>query len=371
VKKKTAAAAATAVAALAFAGSAYASFAPKLVVGGTPGGAARIGVVVGNGDAPTARTTIYVPSAFTVAAPAPGTALGAVTATAAAGDLAGVVLPLTGELEAVAPTSTTAAIAQTCGVAPAQTWSLHVSVSGQTLDIPLFVEATTAAEQAAGFGAKLVVCLPPPDVPAGTPGRAVLGAKLLSATFTSSAVALPAAPGDYRWTSLWTPYVPGTGQPDAAVTVEAQALQRLPVKLTTVTARKRVVASRTVRSAGKKRKVKVVVTAVGFASAVTENATHAATATITTRAGKKRVGAAKGSFLMVGLKSTRLTVTAVYDSDSFVPAGAVRTPADLAFHDLGAPACRATALFQGVPCLDATTAGGRLADTLVVKAYAR
>ena len=120
-------------------------------------------------------------------------------------------LPLTGEHDAIAPTAATNAAAAQCGVSPSQTWDLHLTAAGQTLDIPMFVVAGSAAEVAAGYQTKLVVCLPPPDVPPGTPGRATFGAKLLSATFTSSAISAPAAPGDYRWTSVWTPYVPGQG----------------------------------------------------------------------------------------------------------------------------------------------------------------
>src|SRR4051794_19638437 len=199
-------------ASLAFAGSALASFSPKLVVSSatpqaTGSGPTRIGVVVSNADDPTAKVSIYVPAGYQLGTPAPGTKLGDVTATAAAADLGGAVLPLTGELDAIAPTAATTAAAQQCGVAPAQTWNLHLTAAGQALDIPLFVAATAGPEASVGT-AKLVVCLPPPDVPAGTPGRATFGAKLLSATFTSSAITEATTAGDYRWTSLWTPYNP-------------------------------------------------------------------------------------------------------------------------------------------------------------------
>ena len=358
------------VASLAFAGSALASFGPKLVVSGGANGTTRLGVVVGAADDATARATIYVPAAYAVKTVSPGTKLGSVTATASALDLSGVVLPLTGELDAIAPTPTTDATAQVCGVTPSQTWDLHVSAASQTLDIPMFVAAVTAPEQAAGFGAKIVVCLPPPDVPIGTPGRAVFGAKLLSATFSSSAITLPAGAGDYRWTSLWTPYTPGTGQPNAAGTVETQSLQRLPVKLTTAVARKRLVTTKTIKVKGKKQKVKIVGTAVGFASGVSENGAAAWSAKITTTAPGKKLGGAKGTFLMVGLKSVRLTVTAVFDSDSgSVPTGTPTAATDLFFHDLGAAGCTATPIFGGVPCIDATAGGGRVTNSVVVTAY--
>ena len=91
-----------AFAALAFAGSALASFAPKLVVSSAApqaaggGGATRIGVVAANVDDPTAAVNIFLPAGYQLGSPAAGTKLGDVTATAAASDLGGATLPLTG-----------------------------------------------------------------------------------------------------------------------------------------------------------------------------------------------------------------------------------------------------------------------------------
>ncbi|MBW8742605.1 MAG: hypothetical protein JF623_08255, partial [Acidobacteria bacterium] len=75
----------------------------------------------------------------------------------------------------------------------------------------------------AGLGAsKLTVCLAPSDTPQGSPGRSPFGAQLLSATFTVNGI-FTAPTGAARWTSLWTPYAAGNGQPNAAGTVEARA----------------------------------------------------------------------------------------------------------------------------------------------------
>ena len=131
----------------------------------------RVGVTVANTDDPTASVQIYIPAGYQIGTPAAGTKLGDVTATAAAADLGGAILPLTGELQAVAANPTGAA---QCQVAASQYWNLHLTAAGQTLDIPIYVVAANATETASGYQAKLVVCLPPPDVPAGTPGpRAV------------------------------------------------------------------------------------------------------------------------------------------------------------------------------------------------------
>ena len=135
------------------------------------------------------------------------------TATAAAADLGGAVLPLTGELEAIAAERRPAA-AQ-CGVTASQTWDLHLTAAGQTLDIPLYVVAATAAEAArrATRRSSSSACRRRTCPPAPRAAR-TFGAKLLSASFDVSAITQPVATGDYRWTSLFTPYNPGKGTPN-------------------------------------------------------------------------------------------------------------------------------------------------------------
>lgn len=364
------------LASLAFASSALASFSPKLVVSSltpqaTGSGPTRLGVVVSNSDDPTAKVSIYVPTGYQVGAPAPGTKLGDVTATASAADLGGAVLPLTGELDAIAPTAATNAAAAQCGISPSQTWDLHLTAAGQTLDIPLFVVAGAAPEAAVGYQTKLVVCLPPPDVPVGTPGRATFGAKLLSASFSSSAITQPVASGDYRWTSLWTPYNPGKGTPNAAGSVEVQSIRHIPTQIKLTVTKKKVTKIVTRKLHGKSRKVKVVSTTVRFSSTVTENGAAPASAVITTTAGGKQVGGASGSFTLASGKSATVKATAVVDSDSgSVPTGqAANAAADLFFHDLGAAGCVKTAIFGGLPCLDATVGGETISATSTVKGY--
>jgi hypothetical protein len=357
--------ASAAFASLAFAGSALASFAPKIVVSatGSSGGATRFGVLVGSADAPTARAAFYVPSTYQVGVPAAGTKLGDVTATASAVDLGGAILPLTGELDAIAPTATTSAAASQCGVSPSQTWDLHLTAAGQVLDIPMFV----AASAVPGYPTELVVCLPPPDVPVGTPGRAVFGAKLLSAVFTSSAITQPSTAGDYRWTSLWTPYNPGVGTVNQAGSVEVQGIRHIPTTVKLTVTKKKVTVTKTIK--GKKHKI--VHTLVKFSSTVTDGSGAASSAVITTTAGGKKVGGASGSFSLASGKSAAVKTTAVVDSDTgSVPTGQTANPlADLYYHDLGASACTPSAAFGGLPCSDATVGGERLSATATVKGF--
>jgi len=364
----------TAIAALAFTGSAFASYAPKLVVstasGGSGGGPTRIGVVAGASDDPTAEAQFFVPSAYTVDTPAAGTKLGDVTATAAAADLNGTVLPLTGELDAIAPTATTTAEAQACAVTPTQTWDLHLTTNGQTLDIPMFVVTSAAPIAALGYPTTLVVCLPPPDVPVGTPGRAVFGAKLLSATFTVSAITEPTTAGDYRWTSLWTPYTPTTGQPNAAGTVETQSLRHHPAAMELDYARRKVTTTKFKLVHGKRKKFAVVTTKVLYSTKATENGKAPVRVTVVTEVNGKKAKSPSGSFTLTHGKSATIAAVAVIDSDTgSVPTGVPVALSDLFYHDLGTGGCVATPAFGGVPCIDATLGGSIFVARVKVKAF--
>jgi hypothetical protein len=355
--------------ALAFANGALASYTPRLVVtsltpqGAAGGAAVRIGAVVANADDPTARVQIYIPNGYQLAAPAAGTKLGDVTATAAAADLGGAILPLTGELQSVAPNPAGAAV---CGVAASQYWNLHLTAAGQVLDIPMYVVTGSAAEQAIGYQAKLVVCLPPPDLPPGTPGRAQFGAKLLTASFGSSAITEPTASDDYRWTSLFTPYTPTKGTANAAGTVETQSIQHIPTAIKLTVTKKKLTTTKIVRRKGKRVRVKTVRTRVTFSSTVTENGVATTSATITTTAGGKRVGGTAGSFLLTA-KSTTLTATALVNHQSAVPSSGTVAPTDLFYRDLGASACTPTAAFAGLPCAAATLGSTTVKATVTVR----
>ncbi len=349
------------LATLAFASTAFAAYtSPKLVVGSlTPqaagsGGPVRIGAVVTNADDPTARVAIYVPTGYTITTAAPGTKLGDVTATAAAADLGGAILPLTGELDAVDPNALTAAQKAgislcLAGAAASQTWVLHLTAAGQTLDVPLMVVPTAGPEASAGQ-AKLLVCLPPPDVPVGTPGRAQFGAKLLTATFGVSAITQPAAAGDFTWTSLFTPYNPGKGTVNAAGSVETQAIRHIPTQIKLTYTKKKVTTFKKVKG----KRVKSVSTRVSFSSTATESG-KPATGAIVTTAGGKKVGGAKGAFTFKG-KSVTLAATADLHKGSAVPTGAAAADTDLFYDDLGAAACTKSVIFGGLPCVAATVA---------------
>jgi hypothetical protein len=329
--------------ALATAGPALASYAPSLTVrNALTGGGVSIVARVGQNDAPTARTKIFVPAGYRVTTSAPaGTVLGPVTGTASAADLSGAVLRLQGQLRVAA--ADPAAQAQ-CGVTAVATWDLHLTAVTQTLDIPMYVVATAGPETALGQYA-LVTCLPPPDVPVGTPGRAVFGAKLLSASFSTSAIAPPDGAGDHRWTSLWTPYNAGVGTPNAAGSVEAQALDGAPatVKLTV---------HRTRAHRGKN-----VETRVSYRATVTRAGKPAAGARVTARAGGRGRGTSK----------TNASGVATGSFSFAAGAPTLAVTATVPDRDLGAAGCVASAAFGGAPCVDATAGGvsGKAAARIV------
>ena len=169
-------------------------------------------------DQQPAKITIYVPSGYSISASAtPGTKIGTTTGTIFSRD-ANIPLPLTGDV-IVAPPSTNA---PGCAVGThLAVWNLALSVAGQTINLPVHVDATAGPEAALG-AFKLVVCLAPDDVPVGTPGRSPNGARLLDATFTVDNIfTVPA--GQSIWKAITTPYAPGTGAPNVAGTVETRA----------------------------------------------------------------------------------------------------------------------------------------------------
>jgi hypothetical protein len=200
--------------------AAYSS--PKLEVTQTATGVVVKASLDPNDD-PTARVGIIAPSGTQLTTnQAPGTVLGPVKAIVKALDLAGADLPLEGQLVVAAPGQIPAATVAQCtqGVTPIATWVMVLTAAGQTLQVPTYLVPTSGAQAAAG-PAYIAICLPPPDVPAGTPGRATFGAKVYSAELAVNGVFSKVAVG--AWISSWVPYTPGAGTPNPAGAVVAPA----------------------------------------------------------------------------------------------------------------------------------------------------
>jgi hypothetical protein len=211
-----------AIAALVVIPSALAAYTSAKLEVRTAAGGATIKATLSPDDDPTASVRIFVPAGTTLTTTqAPGAVLGPVRAVVKALDLAGADLPLEGQLIVAAPGQITPAAQAAClgATAPLASWIMILSAAGQTLPVPTYLVATAGAQAALG-PAYIQVCLPPPDVPVGTPGRATFGAKLYSAELTINGV-FSATPG--AWIAFWTPYTPNVGAVNVAGTVASPA----------------------------------------------------------------------------------------------------------------------------------------------------
>ena len=203
---------------LAIAGLAYAAYTTPTLRVAQVGEKTVISVTQSQDDDATAAASIYAPAGtVSTLTQAPGTVLGTVAAKVVALALGGALLDLKGQIMVAPPGAVPAASQTAClkTATPAATWLMVLQAAGQTLNVPMYVLTTAGAETGLG-PAKIVVCLPPPDVPVAM-GGATFGAKLFQATFSVDGVFGPVASG--AWISIWTPYTPLVGKPNAAGSV--------------------------------------------------------------------------------------------------------------------------------------------------------
>jgi hypothetical protein len=217
-------------------GPALAALAPTFAVTGPRLGAdsafgPTFALATPAGDDALAKLTIYVPTGWTLASPAsPTSMIGHVTATFRLGDRSNAVQSAQGTI--VGASTTLGTTVSSCdGSAHLATWLMNLNLAGQQLAIPMFVAQATGTD--APFAAyRVVACLPPPDLPAGTAGRSPLGAKLLTARFNIDNFTGGGGNGEQVWRALWTPYRAGSGQPNADGAVETQSIVRVPTIVT-------------------------------------------------------------------------------------------------------------------------------------------
>jgi hypothetical protein len=219
----TVAAGLASVAALIAVPSALAAYtSPKLQVT-QAAGAVTLKASLSPDDDPTASVRIFAPTGTQLTtSQAPGTVLGPVRALVKALDLGGADLEFTGQLVVAAPGQVSPAIQAAClqGTTPLATWVLALTAAGQSVPVPAFLVATSGPLTALG-PAYIQICLGPPDVPPGTPGRGDFGAKLYSAQLTIGGVFSAVPVG--AWIAFWTPFKPGAGTVNAAGTVASPA----------------------------------------------------------------------------------------------------------------------------------------------------
>ena len=333
------------LAALVGAGEALAEFKPQIFVTSTKPvvGAAGIKIryVSARLQEPTANVKIAVPKGYvTATAGSAGARIGSATASVLLTDPNRIVTAK-GSLQ-IASASEFAPQATGCtGTAShSATWVLSLNAAGTVLRVPIFVDAISTGPSAAFASSTLELCLAAPDTPRGSPGRAPLGAKLLTLTLTAGSIKNPAAGGIYRWRATATPYNVGVGTANASGTVEVQSLSVVPLKLTL---------EGTVGASRKQGFRRVSLSGLLSANAVGINGIFVDLlrggkkfATLTTKKGG--VFAATGDIKRGG-------------GSTFV---ARATTPD---KDLGGGSCVAT--FTPIPCQDATLPGFTLASNVV------
>jgi hypothetical protein len=227
-------------ASLALAGDALAKT-PQLIVRGaqTTGASASTTVQLKEAktDAAPLKISIYMPTGYTAnLIHAVGTQIGTVKNRAqllgfsadAVADFDGTVLVADKSSSAVQTSATE------CTGTPTHVaiWLLHTVASGQTFDVPVYVDPTSGTE-AAFSSAKLVLCLPNPYEQALPGTRAPGGAKIVDAKMTLSAgvITNPPAAGTYLWRAVTTPWTANGPAPSAAGTTEAQGIVTIPASL--------------------------------------------------------------------------------------------------------------------------------------------
>ena len=267
----------TAVALLGLASSALAV--PRLIVDGS-----TIQVTEEKSDAAPLKITIYIATGYSATlGQAVNTQIGTVHADLQALAISpDAIIPADGTVLTADATKFTA---NTCAPGNhAAVWLLHVTVSGQTIDVPVYVDPTSGTETALG-AAKLQLCLADPYENAGA-ARAPFGVKIINAKLTLTNIVAPTAAGTYVFRSIITPWNTAAPAPDAAHTVEVQSIVSLPHSLSL---------KATVKTIRHKKKVhgktKITVTnSVRLTGALTENGQGVAGAKIDIFSGGKSRG---------------------------------------------------------------------------------
>lgn len=280
---------------LVLAGNALAT--PRLIISGgpTPGTAAATTVQIteDKSDAAPLKVTIYQAAGYTATLnQVAGTQIGTVHADLQALAISpDAIIQADGTVLVDDPAKNTS---NSCAPgAHAAVWLLHVTVSGQTIDVPVYVDPTTGPEQAFG-AAKLVFCLSDPYDTAPPAIRAPFGVKIINAkmTLNSGVITNPSTAGAFLWRSTITPWNPASPAPDAAKTVEVQSIVTIPQTLSL---------KATVKTVRHKRAGKTTVTnSVLLSGTLLENLQGIQGATVAILAGGKKIGStttnASGAF---------------------------------------------------------------------------
>jgi len=339
----TAAAGATA---LAFSSSAFATAVSptlRVSVGGPTLTINALDQATLSGD-PLAKLQIYIPAGFGLKMPAGGAVVGTATSRALVKDIdPGLEQSLSGDVTSISPTDPSIAYENANCDTSTHMGALLVRFTGQqpqisqTINVPIFIDATSGTETQ--FGAmKLVVCTRTPDLTVGIPNRAAFGTKFDTFRVQLKGFKLPTKAGDYRWRSLWTPFATNSTTINTAGSAEAQSVVHAPVGVLTLIANS---------SHGRLGLSGTLVVGTEPANAVRVAIKHGTSKTHLVAMGSVKTNGA-GKYLKL----------ATIKTSQWFQAGAT-----VAGKDLGAGNCQPS-FGTGVACTDATTG-----DLHIVSAY--
>ena len=199
-------------------------------------GGNTIAIEQSDSDAPLAKVTLYAPVGYaSLLNEQPGANIGSVSAVVMIKALAGAKVPVQGAILVDDPakyTSQQAAVACAGAVRHDAVWLLKLSLQGQALDVPMFVDRVTQGTET-GFAAfKMQVCFRSPDIPVEQGGQPNGVTPLSARIFLERTFANPGTNGTYTWRAVFIPFRAGTGTIDVAGAVEARSLVQLPTQLT-------------------------------------------------------------------------------------------------------------------------------------------
>ena len=212
------------MATLAFTGSAWSAYQPRLIVTSLTNGPNKPTTMLLEhlqtaADDATAKDTIYAPLGYQAnLTQAPGTNLGNVDATLILRNGGNATADASGPVVVDSPANWGPTAARCTGTPTHEAvWRLDITVAGSPLQVPIFVDHSAGAD-ATFSSVKIQFCL---AGPIGTPA----GAQLLDAFFDIQGVfTSPANTQPRVWRALMTPYVAGSPNPNPAGTIESQAV---------------------------------------------------------------------------------------------------------------------------------------------------
>lgn len=338
-----------AIAALALAGPSFGAVTPRLVVSSTAAGGAQTLIIDASkqkADDPLARIQFFVPTGFALDSPAPAVSVGKASARVVLRDVdPNNAQVLRGKVTAISPSDSTIAWeGANCDTSPhLAAWMVQVSGSKGSFGFPVYVDATSSTAGTSSFGPYvLVACFRSADLADNDPNRSVKGAVIQSFSLALTPFSRPTTSGDFRWRSLWTPFIPGTATLNEAGNVEAQSVLVIPTGQIVIFGKK---------STGKLKGNQVVRVQITGQVLVKSEPVGPLFVTI-------RHGTSKTSLVSLGGVKTRADGGYTKYALLTKKAQYFQAEANVPPKDLGAAGCQAS--FTSTPCIDATSGAGHV-----------